>query len=388
MFQNIINRLKFIILLVLVVLISLTFHPRFIDIGVAENIGRGGILYPYIIVSFVLLFVLSLGKLKWIKCKDIQVAIIMLLVIFLTSFATIIIYDRSLMGEIRAISICIGAMIIGWQMNLSEKQSQILVFLLAIVVLYVGYLQIFVRGNGLEIGQYFADQKNALGPLVATSGLLSLNMLNEKKLPLFLKIIYVAFAFVSFIIILTIRARAALFAMIVTTILLLILYDRHKNVLTSTIIVALFLVALFFILPNAAKQYVYDSIFYGSEGGDITSGRTERNMQAIEVIFSNPLEGNITRQYNIGIVHNYFLINLVNYGLFFSIPIIVLYLYILIRNIGFIARSKRIDNAKIGFFVLLIPFIVSFFEYTFPYGPGTATIMNFIFYGMALKKGY
>lgn len=387
MLKKLKDNVSFILILVLSILIPLTFHPRFIDIGTAANVGRGGILYPFIIADFLALFVLNVGKFEWIRNKDIRVIIISLLVTSVLSTTLIFIDNNSLFGEIRSIAICLFAMIIGWQINLSKGQFLTLFLLFGITVLYVGYLQIFIRGNGLEIGQYFADQKNALGPLVATVGILSFYFSSEKNISSFLKIICIVILIIAFVIILTIRARAALLTLTLLVIVLILKrFQNKRNIFISIMVVIILFAFAFVVLPDTVKQYIYDSIFYGTDDGDITSGRADRNLDALNIIIANPLFGNIYHQYKIDLVHNYFLIILVNYGLFFGLPLIVLYLYLFFKNIRKTIIIKQLDISDIGFFVILIPFIVSLFEYTFPYGPGTATVMNFIFYGMTLKN--
>lgn len=42
-------------------------------------------------------------------------------------------------------------------------------------------------------------------------------------------------------------------------------------------------------------------------------------------------------------------------------------------------------SAFIGFYAILVLFVVSMFEYAFPFGPGTSTMLNFVILGLAFR---
>ena len=84
-------------------------------------------------------------------------------------------------------------------------------------------------------------------------------------------------------------------------------------------------------------------------------------------------------------VHNYPLRVLYEYGLFFSLPIISYYAYSLILVLRKSLKSNIRSINCIGYFLVMVPFIISFGEPTLPFGPGTATLLNFILFGYSLK---
>ena len=67
-------------------------------------------------------------------------------------------------------------------------------------------------------------------------------------------------------------------------------------------------------------------------------------------------------------------------------PILCLYVYLFFIIIKGSLRSKVDNIGEVGFFAALVPFIVSMAEPTFPFGPGTATVFNFILLGAAIKS--
>jgi hypothetical protein len=52
-------------------------------------------------------------------------------------------------------------------------------------------------------------------------------------------------------------------------------------------------ILVFICLPSSIKQYVYNSFFSNYEGGDITAGRMERNMAAIDFLSDHIFLGNL-----------------------------------------------------------------------------------------------
>jgi len=85
-----------------------------------------------------------------------------------------------------------------------------------------------------------------------------------------------------------------------------------------------------------------------------------------------------------GTPHNYLVNKMVRYGIFGSISFIIIYILFgifCLKHIIF--RKPAIEN--LGVFLFIIPFIISFFEYTYPFGPGTANFMVFLMFSTAVK---
>lgn len=377
------------LLVILAVFVALSSHPTVVDMSRSAGIEKGSILSRYIIVVFVILFLLCFGWKEITKSKQIRIySYYVIWILVFSAFTLGFFSDNKLLGEVRALVICLVAMSIGWQLRLSEPQMRIVLLVYAIGALYVGFMQVTNNIGGFVIeDQYLTDNKNALGVMLATSIAVLVYIATEvhsRKIWLvFLWLGVVAL----FAVILTIRARAATLIAFFT--LLLIIYRRvHQSyfILVMAAIPAVVLLGML-ILPFDLIDFVTNSFVSGFEGGDITSDRSIRNQMALNYLSSHPLLGNLQHgsEY-FGWIHNYPLLQLFNNGLIFGLPIICLYVYLFLIIIKGSLRSKVDNIGEVGYFAALVPFIVSLAEPTFPFGPGTATVFNFILLGVAIKS--
>jgi hypothetical protein len=378
---------RYLVLVVLVVLITISSHPTIMAMTYAAGIEKGTILSRYIILVFGALFVMCLNPKSMLKPKMIRVSWFLWIFIVLYYLFTFALFGKkAMMGDVRYIAICLVAIMIGWQMDLDEKRFKIILLAFSGVILYVGLMQVFTNVGGFVIlDQYHTDNKNSLGVMLSTGAIIFLFMaLNSQGKPI-VKVIFYVLAVLTFVVLLTIRARAAS----VTTILMLlyVLYEhfKGKNFILYLGVGLVLLVIVYLVLPSASKEFVYNSFFQNYEGSDVTGGRAERNRAALEVLAYSPLLGNLKQNVTVGWVHNYPLNKMFEYGLVFAFPILLLYLYLLFHSAVKTIRSDNHNTCNIGYYLLIIPFIISMVEPTFPFGPGTATVFNFIMFGMALK---
>jgi len=376
------DSLSYALLLLLSFLVTLPYYPYMAGSEVA------GVLYGAIAGVFLLLFIFSQLGQQLFSSRVINVCWILLGLVVLSGMIVYAVFGNTEMNaEVRSILIPLCALMVGWQMKMDENRliGLVLVFTMGIIV--AGVSLIFLQGSGFSISEtYFADQKNAVGPMMATAAVLNAGMAlgASGKRKVFLMIFGLSLALFCVLMILTIRARAALLAAVV--VMALMLFQRYKNkyLLLSFWGAILLVVAVFLLLPHSIKQYVYQSLFAGFSG-DITSGRGVRNMQALQVLVENPLMGQLLNARELGIVHNYPLMQLLDYGLLMAAPLMALYFYLLFVDIKAIATKGIAAMKNVGFYAMLVIFVASMFEYSFPYGPGTTTVLNFIFFGIAMK---
>jgi O-antigen ligase len=291
-------------------------------------------------------------------------------------------------AEVRMMLIPLCAVWVGWRMSMDECRLKTLAVIFTVGVVMVGLSVVFMQGSGFSITEeYFADQKNSLGPMLATAAVLCMGLIlgskGRKNIPLI--ILGLVLVGLCVLLILTIRARAALLA--VAVVLSLMLFQRFKSryTLLSVWMAILLVVAVFILLPHSMKQYVNQSLFSGFSGGDITSGRMGRNYQAMGVWALNPLLGHLVNPTTVEVVHNYPLWSLYQYGLLGAFPFLAVYLYIFCVSLKRIWKIGVDTVMNTGCYMLMALFVVSLFEYTLPFGPGTSTVMSFVFLGMALK---
>lgn len=377
------DSLSYVLLLLLSFLVTLPYYPYMAGSEVA------GVLYGTIAGVFLLLFIFSQLGQQVFSSRVINVCWILLGVVVLSGLIVYAVFGNAGMNaEIRSVLIPLCALMVGWQLKMDENRLIGLVLMFTMGIIVVGVSLIFLQGSGFSISEtYFADQKNAVGPMMATVAVLNVGMAlgASGKRKVFLLISGLSLALFCVLMILTIRARTALLAAVV--VMALMLFQRYKNkyLLLSFWGAILLVVAVFLLLPHSIKQYVYQSLFAGFSG-DITSGRAIRNHQALQVLTENPLSGQLLNARKVGIVHNYLLMQLLDYGLLMAAPLMTLYFYLLFADIKAVATKGITAMKNVGFYAMLVIFVASMFEYSFPYGPGTTTVLNFIFFGIALKN--
>lgn len=382
------HRARYWVLLLLVLLITLSCHPTIVDMSKAAGMESGTILSRYIILVFAGLFLMCLNVKSMLKPKMIRACWFMwvcIVVYYLITFAAF--GNRSMMGDVRSIAICLVAIMIGWQLDLDEKKLRILLIAFSGLILFAGLMQVFTNIGGFVIhDQYETDNKNSLGVMLATGGFAFLVLGMNSKSKRIVRLLLFALAILSLTVLLTIRARAA--TLTGGMMFLYVLYERYKgkNFFIYLLLAVFVAVIVYLVLPSSVKDFVYNSFFQNYEEGDITSGRGERNAAALEFLSYHLLLGNLNQNAQIGWIHNYPLNRTFEFGLVFVFPILLLYLYVLVNAIVKTVKSDNHNNFNIGYYLLLIPFIISMVEPTFPFGPGTATVFNFLMFGVALRN--
>lgn len=384
------HRARYWVLLLLVFLITISSHPTITAMSHDAGMESGTILSRYIILVFGVLFIMCFNFQSMMRAKLVRVSWTMYFFVFLYFLITWAAFGgRSMMSDVRSMAICLVAIMIGWQLNLDEKRFHIMLLAFAGLTLFVGLMQVFTNIGGFVIrDQYHTDNKNSLGVMLSTTAVIYMIVgLNQQQKGM-KKTIYFGMAILTMVVMLTIRTRAA--TLTTGIMLLYFLYERFKgkNFILFLIIGVVLTVSLFLFLPDAVKQYVYSSFTQNYEGGDITAGRAARNAAALRFLSNHIFFGNLDQNISVGQIHNYLLNRTFEFGIVFVFPILLLYLYLLINNIIKTVKSNNRNTLNIGYYLLLIPFIISMVEPTFPFGPGTATVFNFVVFGLALRYSH
>lgn len=382
------QKAQYLTLLLLVTLITISSHPVVVNISRSAGIESGTILSRYIIIVFAGLFLMCFNLKSMLKPKIVKLCLLLYVVLAFFYLITYAFFDsNAMMTDVRSIGICLGAIMIGWQLCLDSKGFKFLLILYAGLTLFVGLMQIMTNiGGFLILDQYQTDNKNSLGVMLASGGLSFLVLGINSRSGRFARLTMFLLAIFSLIVLLTIRARAATLAFVLM--ISYFFYERHKgkNLIIYLLLGVFLLLLVYLALPQSIKEFVYNSFFQNYEGGDITSGRTERNIKALEVLSQNIWLGNITAGAIVGQIHNYLLNRAFEFGLILVLPIMILYLYLLFYDIKKTFKTNNRNNYNLGYYLFLIPFIISMAEPTFPYGPGTATVFNFLLFGIALRN--
>lgn len=385
--QRVADKTAYALLLLLSILSPLVYHPFVIDYGMVHSLDLLALVHKGIDATFVLL-VLSSALMKGRTSQSSSAVFWMLAAMLLSALgASACFGSMAMFMEIRAVLICFFAMLAGWRLNWSDRRLLVLVLVFAASVLQMGLSLVFMKGIGFEISRtYFADQKNAVGPMLATAAVFAAGLLRCKRdiKGNLINLVLLALIFLCALTILTIRSRAALLSL--GLVLALLLYQRFKGkyVLLTIVGGILLLGIVVVLLPPFVKDYVHQSFFAGFSG-DVTSGRMSRNENAMDIFCQNPLFAHLKNPVAIETVHNFPLYALCEYGLLFAFPLLLVYFYMLIAVVKRIFSTSLPNSAVIGYYAMLVLFVVSMFEYAFPFGPGTSTVMNFVFLGLAFR---
>ena len=349
-------------------------------------------LKRYIYLMMVITFCLHIGIRSWLSepficnCFKWLLFIVFWGLLFEASSVT-----TEYWGESKNVMIALTFVLIGYNVRLKNNEFLIVLVSYSLMTLYCTYSQIISNfGSFIIADNYMQYGKNTLGVMTSSSCIaMCIVAINLSKK--YYKICLWGIALLLLFVTITIRARAAFIA---TMFLMSYAFYRKfkddncniKN-LIGIAFVGLLILVVAGIFGGAIQnlwEYIFSS-FTQNQGTDLTSGRMGRNIFALEVIAESPLFGNLITNYTYEWVHNYALRQLSSYGILGSLPLIVLYINIVIFTIKNVVKRK-IALSTLGYFVLMVPIIISLGEPTFPYAPGTGSIFPFVLMGYSLFK--
>ena len=386
--ERLIHEIRYIVLYIFVFLIAISYHPVIISMSRAADYESGTFLSRYIMYIFILLFFLCITFSFW-KSRFARHYFLLLILVFVMSILVDAFFNnRMYLGAARDVALCFIALVIGWRLNMGRKDIERLLLFFSLVVLFSGLMQVLTNIGGFVIrSQYLADAKNSLGALLGTVIISMMIVWRSSKVP-FVRLVAFFFLILGLVLVITIRARGALLSTVIVGLMVFFGLIRKTNV--AILLVALFFIALISLplMSDAVYNYVYDSLFSGTQSVDFTSGRLSTYQSAIEYLSEgeNLFLGDVDQSFNLGSwIHNYFLLQVFRYGIVFSLPLLVLYLYVFYLSAKESMRIRSLINES-GFPLVLVLFFISLLEPTFPYSPGTATLFNFVLMGVALRN--
>ena len=347
----------------------------------AAGYESGTILSKYILLLFAVLFMVSfLRTTKHIPTLLSKYLIWTALIGFSGIVLFMIYQNKGLITILRTFFIVFASVFVGWTLKPDRKRLTWMLMVFSLATLFSGLMQVFLNIGGFRIATlYLTDSKNSLGAMLASSVVALLFIfINQDKGRL--RVFSLACAFLGLVIILTIRARAALLCVFLVGLYMLMYNSRMKKLLPWIIAGGVVLVVGSLFLPVNIFDYIKQSMTAGTQGDDITSGRMHTYISALSYIASHPLVGDVRKETTIFWIHNFPLRYMYDYGLLFCWPILGLYLYLIIFSIRRSSQTKM-GYLYAGYTILFVPYIISMFEPTFPFGPGTVTVFNFILLG-------
>ena len=389
---SLLNFIKVVLLLAFMLFCTMSYHPYIYSLS-SELVNSGeAVVSPfafYIRIILITLILLSFFKTEMPIVNKTLLNYIYLFIIVLISF--LLIYTISprkhVSGDIKALFTCMGAFFVGWRLNLDEKIIKRSLFYYGILVCVVGLLQIVINIGGFVIlATYETNGKNALGAMLAVSTVIFVVLANAKSDNRYERIVAIALGVLSFVEVLTIRARlATISAIIVSFMVFYFSHKEKKKISYSFIFIIVILIAVFFLLPDFIYDYIYNSFLLNKED-DITAGRTTINLNAIQIISSDPVIANLFNDHINIKVHNWMLKRLYEYGVILAIPLIVLYLKMLVSLCRKVFKPYLNSFVIVGYAMVLTLFVISLGEPNMPFSPGTAMTTAYFFWGYSYQK--
>lgn len=344
--------------------------------------GRNEIIdLSMIVISFIL--VLLNGKINKIFTFYRDISLFRLTII--TSLTSIIIIlSLNIIGyyimfmPFRDIILSIIFLYIGLSMSFTHKQFNNIIFVYVLSYMLSSISIMYVFASGFVINEmYLPIPKNQLAPAFGIATIIS-HYCALKKSGI-QKYLYLFMAILLFASLLVIRGRAVIISVIIVDFLFVLFYLKNKRTALFYIFIILFSMPLLW-------GYLYDALFLNYDVTDInsvSSGRSERNMLAFDYLIKNPFFGTLGAGY--GYVHNYLLHTFVLYGFFWGIIVLSVYYKYIVEVIVSIKNNKFKEH-EVGPLTVAMLIIVSLFEYTYPYAPGSAVYFSYILMGHYLKN--
>ncbi|MFW3496704.1 O-antigen ligase family protein [Aerococcus viridans] len=267
-----------------------------------------------------------------------------------------------------------------------------------LLVTFLSVTSILYYGNGFSISAtYLIPAKNQIGPMISIAILLSLFtlinrdfLIKDRKNNFF----YLVCFLLTFTSLLTIRNRSGMLAIAFCVFLYCLTRIKFKYKLKTWGAIyftfCIFLGLFYFGYFDRLLNYIWDSFTLNYDVTNIdmlSAGRFDTYIEGIIFVYENPVFGEIgNNNFLRGTPHNYIIANIVSYGLVFGMPLIVFYLYLwwfTIKNTLFGSKNSM----QLEFiWVLFTTLIVSLFEYSYPYGPGTSQLMMWTLFGYFLRS--
>lgn len=246
-----------------------------------------------------------------------------------------------------------------------------------IFVAYIGNFSTWLNAN-----YYIYEQKNSAAQIIGCVIIMSAFLLkpNSKWLNLG-KNIAIVFLF---LVIIAMQCRTALIALIVTAAVYYFAILRGRKRVTVTI---LFIIALIIVInSNNLSQYVIKSFVFNERQTRnldyFTSGRLTHFKNAWELFKEHPLFGTGHHR-----VDNLYLTILSDVGLFGFVPIIILWISRIVRNI-IAFRNEKTPFTACVLCLTVFYFFESLAEAYPPFGPGVCTFMFWIVCAFVDTKSY
>ena len=258
-----------------------------------------------------------------------------------------------------------------------------------IALTVMGLANCLYFAGGFYVPEHYMlnEGKNQVGALIAISAASTffIGIKNKEQ-----RVHYWVVFILAFLVLILIRARSDVFALIACMAIVLFKdanWKWHWN--AKTVCTILGICCITYIAYTGFVGDELKTFMMGGKNADnmeeLTSRRWSRNAEGLDYFIHDHLTGEQEESSGILLIHNYILLRLVRYGIW-SIPMVIFYLYFGIYVLVKLFRRRKSDFGDLGYVVATVPLIVSFVEPNFPYGPGSVQLLTFVLLGTALPQ--
>ncbi|MBN2521616.1 MAG: hypothetical protein JXB17_13975 [Bacteroidales bacterium] len=343
------------------------------------------------LILFGCLFLVTFS-IKEILSEKVIVFYLFIIIFFLTEILLFLSLGLNIdFKDFFLLSIPFISILIGYTVNISVTKyiTFLIVYCSFTVILAVSTILYYV-GSFTIMDQYMVDHKNSLGAILSNSIGILICMIASKNLNSKKKTVLIIYTIIICSSIIVMRSRAA-FLGLLFCVMIIIWLNLKKKGYWYLISAGLLLLILLLSSYGLVKMPVFiNDFFIGAydinDLNNLSSGRWDRNIAAIRFISDFPLLGNLTGSSYIPQIHNYVLLKGYQYGLLGALPLLILYIYLVCNVVKRVVNIRDFGPEHFGFIIIFIPLVISLFEYSFPYGPGSVQVIVFFMLGYSLNK--
>lgn len=336
-------------------------------------------------------FVLTCSVKRLASSKFLRIFLITIGVIFVEFLFFKVFNLKFHFEDLSQLIIAFFSLCLGMSMESDVKFWSNASYYFTVCLVVMGLINCGYYAKGFYVPEYYLlnEGKNQIGALIAigAASLFFFGMKNKEMRTHFWIVFFLALE-----ILLMIRARSAFFALLACVVLVVIKESNWKwKWSPKTVLSIIGVVFISYILYTGFIGNELHTFFSGgknlhSNASDaLTSNRLERDSEGMMQVVRHPLSNELSHSSGIKLIHNYCILRLVRYGVW-SLPFMLFYIFFGVKTLCGVFKSWRMDISQVGFVVCCLPFIVSFFEPSFPYGPGEVQLLVFLLLGYSMRS--
>lgn len=313
---------------------------------------------------------------------------------------TLISGEASMTPLIEVMAPC-GVLLAAYRSEQGRRQTGYTLFFYEVLAAILGAWAVIHYNSGAAISRaYVVESKNQIGPILGIACLAALFFALKR---------WAVGGGRS-------AVAGIMHSVLATTLLLSMLYVRNRSGIVGVTIVGCMMVfhalgrlsmvrkvvvallgacaaslAIVFDAFGSIAGFYWDSLTLNYDPSDmdsVSAGRLEGYRWALRFIWENPLLGESGSPGDVAMIpHNYLLNKWVLYGLVGAAPFVLYYLGLWWRVLARGGRaSASSELSQLSRALLLFVLLVSLVEYSYPFGPGTSTVMVWFILGLDLAR--